>query len=291
MSTEIQKQEEGKQLQKQTKAGLPSLDELHYDVQLAFKNDQLNLLLNQDPPASWIKEHPIVKREVVDQRGVKVKVPALFLPIDHIEFLLTRIFQQWRVEILREGALFNSVYCTIRLHYLHPISGQWLYHDGTGAVGVQTDAGKPASDLGAIKQAAIQMALPAAKFYAIKDACELLGKLFGKDLNRNNSIEFAMGYNIPAAHARQEEYPEAVPNAEVDPNLITLQDYELLKELMNNPGIKDKFHYVQWLPQVLYNKIENDMANGAYMTKEMFEQYKKLLEAEIAYSAKQEGGE
>lgn len=161
---------------------LPTLKDLHYDEDVAFKNDQLNLLLNQPVPQVWIKEHPYAK-------NVK------YIPIDKVEFLLTRIFQEWRAEIISYSALFNSVSVHVRLHYLHPIKGEWSYHDGVGAVGVQTDAGKSAADLGAIKQDAVMKALPAAESYAIKDAAEKLGVLFGKNLNRKDTLGFAGAYS------------------------------------------------------------------------------------------------
>lgn len=161
---------------------LPTLKDLHHDESVAFKNDQLNLLLNQPTPEKWIKDHPFAK-------SVK------YIPIDKVEFLLTRIFQEWKVEIISYSALFNSVSCHIRLHYKNPISGEWSFHDGVGAVGVQTDAGKSAADLGAIKQDAVMKALPAAESYAIKDAAEKLGILFGKNLNRKDTIGFAGAYS------------------------------------------------------------------------------------------------
>lgn len=159
---------------------LPTLQELHHDVDVAFKNDSLNLLLNQTPPDSWVKKHPFAK--------------TLYIPIERVEFLMTRIFQNWRVEVIESKALFNSVAVTVRLHYCDPISGQWSYQDGVGAMSVQTDKGASASDLSAIKSDAIMKALPAAKSYAVKDAAEQLGKIFGKDLNRKDVIDFAPAY-------------------------------------------------------------------------------------------------
>lgn len=161
-------------------SNLPTLADLHHDVQTAFKNDQLNALLNQPPHQSWIKKHPMTKTD--------------YLPIDKVEFMLTRIFQQWRVEIKEVKQLFNSVAAVVRLHYLNPITNEWQYHDGTGAMPVQTDAGKSAADMGAIKNAAVQMAAPGAVSYAIKDAAEHLGALFGRDLNRKDTVLFAGAY-------------------------------------------------------------------------------------------------
>ncbi len=169
---------------------LPALHELHYDIDKAFENDQLNLLLNQPPSDKWVKKHPLAKTK--NEQGQLV--PASYLPIGRIELLLTQIFQEWRVEILREGVMFHSVYVTVRIHYKHPLTGEWSFHDGGGAKSVQVDAGKNASDLSAIKDAAVQMAFPSAISYAIKDAAEHLGKLFGRDLNREE-IQFKTQYD------------------------------------------------------------------------------------------------
>lgn len=162
-------------------SNLPTLAELHHDVAVAYKNDQLNLLLNQPTPAQWIKDHPIAK-------GVK------YLPIDKVELMLTRIFQEWKCEVISYNQLFNSVSVQIRLHYKNPTTGEWSYQDGLGAVGLQTDKGALASDLSAIKLDAVMKALPAAESYALKDAAEKLGDLFGRNLNRKDVMAFSVSY-------------------------------------------------------------------------------------------------
>lgn len=162
------------------KTNLPQLSDLHQDPEVAFKNDQLKMLLNQPPSNKWIKKHPMTKKE--------------YMPIDKVEFLLDRIFQEYRIEVLREGVMFNSIFCTVRVHYKNPISGEWNFHDGVGAKSVQTDSGKSAADMAAIKDAAVQMALPTAKSFAIKDAADHLGKVFGRDLNRKDTVDFRGAY-------------------------------------------------------------------------------------------------
>ncbi len=161
---------------------LPTLKELVGEELEVFNNDAFNLLLNQSPPANWVAKHPFAK-------------DVHYLTIQRVEILLTRIFQQWRVEVISYSQLFNSVSCHVRLHYINPITKQWQYHDGLGAVGVQTDKGETASNLNAIKQDAVMKALPAAKSFAIKDAAGHLGKLFGRDLNRKDIVEFKPQYN------------------------------------------------------------------------------------------------
>lgn len=139
---------------------------------------ELKSVLNQDPNKSWVKNHPIA-------RGVK------YLPIDKVETMLDIIFVQWRVEVLNISQLAQSICCTIRLHYRNPISKEWDFQDGVGAVPLKTDKDASAADLSKIKSDAVTTGAPAAKSYAIKDAAEHLGKIFGRDLNRKDVI----GYN------------------------------------------------------------------------------------------------
>lgn len=181
MSTELTKQENAK---------LPTLSELHHAPDVAFKNDQLNLLLNQEVPAKWIKFHPTAK--VKNDKGETVPLP--YIPIDKVEFLLTKIFQDWEVEIIREGVMFQSIYVTIKLTVTNPLTGKKKSQYGVGACPVQTDSGKSAADLAAIKSNAVQLALPAAESYAIKDAAEKFGKIFGKDLSRRDTLPFSASY-------------------------------------------------------------------------------------------------
>ena len=146
------------------------------EIEVSKQND-LNVLLNQEPKQGWIKKHPT---------ATNVK----YIPIGIIEFLLTNIYIKWRVEILREGLLANSVYCAIRLHYKDPVTNEWDWVDGIGGAPLQTDKDAGATDWTHIKSSAVMIGLPAAESYAIKDAAEKLGKLFGKDLNRKDTLGY-----------------------------------------------------------------------------------------------------
>lgn len=156
---------------------LPTLADLTQDVELAFKNDQLNLLLNQQPPAKWIKTHPFIK-------GYQ------YLPIDKIELLLKKIFKNYRLEITGQGTAFNGVWVTVRVHYVHPVTGEWEFHDGIGAAQLQTKSGSSPAELQNINNGALSMAFPIAKTVAIKDACDMFGNLFGANLNRKEIVEY-----------------------------------------------------------------------------------------------------
>ena len=158
-------------------SNLPTLQDLRSDIELKADQNALNVLLNAEPPKDWVKEHPVFKK-------------VRYLPIERVEYLLTRIFLKWNVEVKAVQVVANSVVTTIRLYYQDPMSDQMLWQDGIGAAPLQTDKGAGAVDFNAIKSDAVMKAAPAAESYAIKDAAEKIGKLFGKDLNRADKIMY-----------------------------------------------------------------------------------------------------
>lgn len=143
--------------------------------------DEFLEFVNQDPPQIFVEDHPMVK-------NVK------YISISNIELSLDKIFQYWGIEVLKTEVMFNAIAVTVRVNYKHPISGEWMHQDGVGAVGVQTDKGETASNLSAIKQDAVMKALPAAKSFAIKDAVDHIGNIFGRNLNRKNTFDFSPSY-------------------------------------------------------------------------------------------------
>ena len=166
------------------KQNLPTIAELFMDnIQDAFKNEQLNTLLNVEPKKDWIKEHPFI-------RGYK------YIPISTIEYLLRKIFKRYRIEITGQGVAFNGVWVTVRIHYLNPVTNDFDFHDGIGAMQLQTKKDTSPADLININNGAISMAFPIAKTIAIKDACDHFGKLFGCDLNRKDAMPFSADESV-----------------------------------------------------------------------------------------------
>jgi len=159
------------------KPTLPSIRELHTDIDKFEKQDAINYLCNQQPKQDWVQVN-------------KFAGNSKYIPIGIVESLLQKIFKGFRVEVKEVSQLFNAVSVTVRLHLTNPVDGQPMFFDGVGAAQIQTKAGASPADLGAINNNAVQMALPAAKSYAIKDAAEHIGKLFGRDLNRKDVLEY-----------------------------------------------------------------------------------------------------
>ena len=140
-------------------------------------------LLNQNPDPKWVKEHPFI-------RGYK------YLPIERVEYLLKSIFKNYKIEITGQGQSFNGVWVTVRIHYMHPLTGEWLFHDGIGAIQLQTAKGTSPADLANINNGALSMAYPHAKTLAIKDACDSFGCIFGSDLNRKDLINYELDLTL-----------------------------------------------------------------------------------------------
>lgn len=175
---------------------LPKLQELYNNVEVVKERQALNILLNANPKPEWVQEHPYVK-------GYK------YIPIGVQEYLLTQIFSKWKIELLGQAQLLaNSVIVSIRLHYLDPVTGEWDYTDGIGASSIQVDKGANPTDISKMKQTAIEMSAPKAKSNAFKDACESLGKIFGKDLNRKHGMAYGSLLSMFTDEDKKEDVEE-----------------------------------------------------------------------------------
>ena len=192
------------------KVTLPVLKDL-YDGDLSLKQGQneLNLLLNQPPNPKWIKEHPFAK-------GVK------YIPIERIEFLLTRLFLKWRVEVKQVQTIANSCIVTVRLHYQNIEDNDWSWQDGIGAAPIHTAKGKGAMDWNEVLTDSVMKAAPAAESYAVKDAAEKIGKIFGKDMNRKDEIIY-------------DSLVDSVPEEK-----ITLSQFGYAEELVRKSALDDE---------------------------------------------------
>lgn len=156
--------------------------------------DILREVLSHKPAEQWVKQHPLAK-------GVK------YLPIDKVESILDAIFQDWRTEIKEVFQLAQSICAVVRLHYRNPVTGEWTYHDGVGATPLKTDKGASAADLSKIKSDAVATGAPAAVSFAIKDAADHLGNIFGRNLNRSETVTLPSIYSLTVEDAKVGERP------------------------------------------------------------------------------------
>jgi len=155
---------------------LPKLSDLVEDTEMKIKDNALTVILNQPPPGKWLCKHPTVDLN--------------YIPIQRVEWLLTSIYGKWFVEIKQVQLLANSVVVTVKLTVTNPVTLEIETQEGVGACPIQTDKGKSATDWNFVKSSGVQIAAPAAETYAIKDAAEKFGKIFGKDLGRKDAIGY-----------------------------------------------------------------------------------------------------
>lgn len=203
---------------------VPKIEDLYADKELSAQHNDLNKLLNCEPNEKWIRINAYANN-------------SKYIPIGIIEYLLTSIFIKWKVEIMGTQVIANSVVVTVRVHVLDPITGQWDWNDGIGAMPIQTAKGAAATDFSQVNTLGVQMAAPAAEAYAFKDAVEKFGKIFGKDLNRKTENQ-VLNYQ-PTLDGKFKEVLE-LPDELVD--AISLSDqqnlvniYQSCKEYHNNP--------------------------------------------------------
>jgi hypothetical protein len=209
MSTEVTKPQRN----------LPKLSDLVEDTEMSIKDNQLTVLLNQPPPEQWLSEHPMIK-------GYK------YLSVQRVEWLMTRIYGKYQTIVKDVKVLANSVTVTVSVSVTNPVTGELEYQDGVGACPIQTDKGAGAMDWNFAKSDGVMKALPAAKSYAFKDACESFGKIFGKDLGRKDSI----GYDMLLKEQPQYDWEVLGQLFEIkcDANLVPKSEFENLKRIITN---------------------------------------------------------
>jgi len=202
---------------------LPILSDLYEvsNIENLFKHDQFNLLMNQEPKSEWILTN-------------KYAGNSKYIPIGIQETLLQRIFKEYRIEILREGTMFNSVYCVVRVHYRHPVSSEWTFQDGAGADQIQTKAGASPADLQSIGQNAVAMSLPKAVSFAISDATDHLGKLFGRDLNRKDTMSFGVDKNLDM----DSKHEEISALFELKKDIIPADSFDEVQKVIEHKKVK-----------------------------------------------------
>lgn len=206
---------------------IPTLQELYNDTGLVNKQNQLNIILNAEPKKEWIREHPFVKN-------------LKYLPIERVEYLLTMIFTKWRVEVKEVKLLANSIVTTVRVFVQDPVSSEWDWQDGIGAMPIQIakEAGS-AIAFEKMNSSAIQIGAPSSESFAVKDACEKFGRIFGKDLNRKDNVNYDRLYQMVGMN-------ETVNNPnlteEVRKEVQDITNLQQLQEVMNkHKGLGKEF--------------------------------------------------
>lgn len=222
---------------------LVSIEDLYKDITAAAEVNELNRLVNREPKQDWLREHPTAKRKTRNAEGREIEVPVLFMPIGIQEYLLTAIFQKWRVEVKEIQLVANTVVATVRLHYLDPITQTWDWQDGVGGAPIRTNKGASATDFSQVQNSAVQTAAPAAVSFAKKDAADNIGKLFGKDLNRDSSLDYSkmLDNTLPNVSQLPEGILKDLQTCD-SAGLQAIREYSRGEDYEKNPAFKQAMY-------------------------------------------------
>ena len=146
------------------------------ETPIKYNDREIVVKVSTPCPQSIVKDHPFIK-------GMK------YIPIGVIEGMLDRIFGigNWWVEIKDTKMMVNSVVVVVTLNVDYG-NGKIRKYEGVGAAPLQVDAGHKPTDIDALKPNAVMIGLPAAKSFALKDAAEHIGEIFGRNLNRKDFL-------------------------------------------------------------------------------------------------------
>lgn len=160
---------------------------------MAYAQDDLNVILNTAVPEKWIKKHPYVNIKI---NGQNTALP--YVPVKRVKYLLKRIFGKYEWEIKECKQVLNAMVVIGKLTVVNPITGEKESMDGVGAAAIQMDSGATQGDLTAIKANAIQIGAPAAESYALKNAAEKFGDIFGGNIYDIDSTAYTPVFGADA---------------------------------------------------------------------------------------------
>jgi len=115
-----------------------------------------------------------------------------YVVISHIEMMLDEMFYgHWSTENFQYKQIANEIVGSITLKYMHPKTGVWLTREGAASVQIMQDRGaKISTIMDTKKKNALETGFPKLKAMCLKNASATIGKMFGRDLNRDNQAEY-----------------------------------------------------------------------------------------------------
>lgn len=114
-----------------------------------------------------------------------------YLPITHLEMQLDEyFFGLWTVENVKWERIANEVCVSLDLKVFHPIAKTWITRSGVGAAMIQFSKDSDMMDMNNKIKNTLVKDFPHAKAQAFRNAAQSLGKLFGRDLNREEPANY-----------------------------------------------------------------------------------------------------
>jgi hypothetical protein len=121
-----------------------------------------------------------------------------YIPISFIETRLDRyFFGFWETVNFQTSVIVNEVIGSIELKVKHPVTGEWLTRTGAAAVPIQMKQGSGVTQVDQKIHNTLVKDYPHLKAMCVLNACKSLGKLFGRDLNREFEDDYQPLLRLP----------------------------------------------------------------------------------------------
>ena len=142
--------------------------------------EKVSSMLNKQPSKKHIKQNAMADN-------------TQYIPISIIEKTLDESFAGlWSTRNCKIYQMLNSVVCELELEVV--MNGVKITRIGVGAVPIQLKKGEVEIAPHTINIMGLQKNVPAAKSFALSNAAQSLGEIFGRNLNRKETdIEYIYG--------------------------------------------------------------------------------------------------
>ncbi len=184
-----------------------------HDFRLACQG--FNTKVNKEPEEASLGQTPDKK--------------AQHIFISHVEMTLDEyFFGLWSTENFRWAVIANEIVGSIDLVVIHPVTGFRMVRTGAAAIQIMVDKvpdeiykdpvkrNQWALNIENKKPAALDMGFPKLKAECIKNAAKSIGKLFGRDLNREEGNVDTLQPLVKAKVEVPEELKVVISEADLD---------------------------------------------------------------------------
>lgn len=131
---------------------------------------------------SLLNNNPLAENIKINSQANNSK----YLPISFVENKLDEIFfGLWQIKNFRWQVIANEIVGSIELGVYHPVLKEWIWREGAGATMILQKKGADITDIGAKHKNTLVKDFPHLKTECLKNAARSLGKIFGRDLNRD----------------------------------------------------------------------------------------------------------
>ena len=183
--------------------------------------------------------------EKPDEVGYNKFSKSKYVPISYIQMTMDELFfGAWSTENFRSQVVANEIIGSIDLKYYHPELKTWITRTGAASVMIRQNQGAKITDIGQKIKNTLVADYPHLLSACIANAARSIGKLFGRDLNRDYEDQFQ-----PVVHnEEQEKKQKTIPlrnqiKKNIKKNRESEGAEELKKKCVEN---KDSTDYDLW---------------------------------------------